>query len=69
MVVGLIALNVFLAAFVLVGICGSHFWAIRTAHSDHRAVTTSLAAFHAEPPLVVGEPVEPEAVLGYVLRV
>ena len=67
--VGLIAINGFLAAFVLVGICGSHFWAIRTAHRDHRAVIAPLAAFDAEQPLVVEEPVVPEDVLGYILRV
>ena len=66
--VGLIAVNIFFAAFVLVAICGSHFWAVRTAHRDHHAVTTSLAAFDAKQPLVVEEPMVPEAALAYTLR-
>ena len=66
--VGLIAINVFFAAFVLVAIFGSLFWAIRTADRDHHSVTTSLAAFDAEQPLVVEEPVVPEAALAYMLR-
>lgn len=66
---GLIAINVFFVAFVLVAICGSHLWAIRTAHRDHHSVKRShhdtvdgsLAIADLEQRLAVEEPVAPVA--------
>lgn len=65
---GLIAINIFFVAFVLVAIPGLLIWATRTAHRDHHPVTPSRTDLDSAQALVVEEPEIPEAILGYILH-